>query len=544
MRSLRSRLIVGMLLGMAVLLVSANMILYAVQRRQLYRAFDDTVLSSANALVLLIHHGSPDFWFDFEELANLPAGRIHHGALFQFWSSYPISVSSSRNRPGPGGGEPPPPRPRPDDSDPPDEFRGRNEPPGARRGPPRDRPGQRRGDPTDDPDGGVYVIRSPLLVDADLPRIQALAGQPRFEQITLPDGSRGRAVGLEMRWPVLERAPRRSSASAQVTAVVAASTADIERQLSFLAGLLAVTALGTMTVSGGVTWLVVSHGLHPLAAVARRMAAMDETGLKQRIESQGVPQEITPVVHQLNGLLSRLDEAFERERALTADVAHELRTPVAELRTITEITLSRLREPDEYRQALGETLETIRTLQGLIEKLLVLARLEAGEVKPELDTIALQPVLAQQWVQVRGDAERRGLVYEDRCSADAVVAADPRLLDAVLSNALSNAVAYTPDGGRVIAEAHCTGRTWTLTVENTGCQLARDDAVKVFDRFWRADVARSGGTALHCGLGLPLVRRAMEIIGGTAEAHVTDDRHFVLTLAFKAEIDIPVQDSE
>jgi two-component system, OmpR family, heavy metal sensor histidine kinase CusS len=228
-----------------------------------------------------------------------------------------------------------------------------------------------------------------------------------------------------------------------------------------------------------------------------------------------------------------LDEAFDRERALTADIAHELRTPVAEIRTITEVTLSRPRDPGEYRQALGETHDAIVTLQGLIEKLLILARLEAGQVKPGLEPVAPEPLLTQHWEQVCRCVATRGVIFENRCRPDALVIADLKLLDVVLSSALSNAATYTPDGGHVTAEAQWVGARCQLDIANTGCALSQAEIGRVFDRFWRADASRSR-SGLNCGLGLTLVRRAMEAMGGHAEADVSQDRRFILSLTFDA----------
>jgi two-component system, OmpR family, heavy metal sensor histidine kinase CusS len=536
-----------MLLGMAVLLLAADATIYTVQRRQLYRAFDETLLNSANSLTLLIHPGPFGNWFDTEGMARLPAGRIQQGALFQFWSDQPIDIMPSRPEPDsaqeeagpmgpPQGGGPP------QDGGPPPEplFPGRPAPPDQPfLRPPSEDMELRRG-----PTRAELIIRSPLLNDADLPRLEAVPGSPRFENIRLPDGRPGRAVGVQVMLASLPPMFRRLPPT-RLTTVVAAGTVDIEKQLSFLAVLLAVTAFGTMAVAGGVAWLVVSRGLRPLAKVARKMAAMDETGLKERITDQGMPREIEPVVNQLNGMLGRLDEAFDRERALTADVAHELRTPVAEIRTITEITLSRQRSPDEYRAALSETQDAVKTLQGLIEKLLVLARLEAGQMKPELDVIALHPTLIHHWEQVRGTAGPRGIALEDRCPADTMISADPKLLEVVLSNVLSNAAAYTPDAGRITAEVRRMGSGCRLSIANTGCELGEGDVARVFDRFWRADAARSK-SGLNCGLGLSLVRRAMEAMGGKAEAGLSRDRCFVLTLTFAnaAADDMNVPDND
>jgi len=530
MRSLRSRLIAGMLLGMTLLLAATCVTLYSFQRRQLYRAFDDALLGSANTLVLLIHHGTPSFWFDVNELSELPPNRIRQGALFQFWSDYPISLTPVIPGPERGMG-PGPPLPPPEGFGPPGSFRERNGPPGGLWGPPLEPPGQRRARRPDEFEEGVLVIRSPQLKGQDLPRLAASPGQPLFVNIELPTGGRGRAVSLELHWDVPERGLPRGMA-AHITSVVAASTTEIEAQLRFLATLLALTALGTLIVSGGLVWLVVSRGLGPLDTVARKIAVLDESGLKQRILDQSVPREIEPVVQQLNGLLGRLDQAFDRERALTADVAHELRTPVAEIRAIAEITLSQTRSPEEYSHALDETLETTRTLQSLIEKLLILARLEAGQVKPELELAPLQPILAEHWSQLRGRAEARGITFEDACPVDLTVEADLRLLSVVLPNVLSNAVTYAPDGGRITVDIEQDETRCQVRITNTGCDLKAEDVPRVFDRFWRAESARSK-SGLNCGLGLTLVRRAMEAMGGKAEAYVGPDACFTLALIFR-----------
>lgn len=566
-RSLRSRLVLGMLLGLAVLLAAAGTAIYTVQRRHLYDAFDETLLGSVNALSLLVHPGPFGRWFDNAGLERLPTGQIRAGALFQIWSDQPINLPPSwddsgadadqegaseslgedrgwgDDRPSPDGpprfDEPffddegfprdePPPRER--RSEPPRRPRAAPDPSSRPARPPRGPAGPWRWRGTT-----ARVIRSASLGEADLPRLEAEPGRPRCERVTLPDGRRGRAVGVRFLGPNSPPGfPRQPSM--HLTVVVAAESAELDHQLRFLGMLLGATAVCTMAVAGGVSWLVVSRGLRPLGAVARAIAAMDESDLKQRIPRQGVPREIDPVVRQLNGLLARLDEAFERERTLTADVAHELRTPVAEIRTIAEVTLNRDREAGEYREALGEALTVTRTLQGLIERLLVLARLESGQMRPELRPVALQPLLSEFGMLVQAEAERRGVSFTNGCPSDAFVLADSMLLEVVLSNALLNAATYTPDGGRVEATAQRTGASWRLSLANAGCELKPEEAGRVFDRFWRADAAR-GKSGLNCGLGLTLVRRAMEAMGGAAEAHVTEDRCFVLSLSLPAAWD-------
>ena len=125
------------------------------------------------------------------------------------------------------------------------------------------------------------------------------------------------------------------------------------------------------------------------------------------------------------------------------------------------------------------------------------------------------------------------MTFEDQSAPEAVVLADPKLLSVVLFNVLSNAATYTPDGGRILVQTRLAANCCELSVANTGCQLSPAEVARVFDRFWRADAARSKAS-LNCGLGLTLVRRAMEAMGGTAGARLGDEGHFILSLTFIA----------
>ncbi len=526
MGSLRARLIVGMLLGISALLATAGTTIYAMQRRQLYGAFDQSLLSSATALVSLVHPGPFGMWFDSEGLDRLPPDRIRQGALFEFWCDSPIHLPPSLPGREPEGGA----SASDDNRPPPPDRRGPEHP--LRPPPPRfELPTTWPADAPVVHGEDVRVLRSQTLGGAALPQLATVPGAPRFESLVLPDGNHGRAVALA----IVVEAPEFGfhAPPVNLAAVVAASTTELEQHLRYLAGLLAATALGTLLVSGAVAWLVVSRGLHPLARLAREIAGMDELALKRRIADPRAPREIEPVLQQLNGLLARLDDAFERERALTADVAHELRTPVAELRAIAEITLKRVRNPQEYQAALAESLEVVRALQGLIERILTLARLEAGQMQLAREEVRLEPVLVQHGAQLEAAAAGRELTVTQHCPTDLEIYADPKLLDMVLSNVLANAAAHVPDRGHVSVEARREETRCRLQISNDGCILEPGQMAHVFERFWRGDPARSRNS-LNCGLGLTLVRRAMEAMGGQAVAEVNAEHQFTLTLTFDA----------
>ncbi len=525
--SLRSRLILGIFLTITALLVAAGATIYTVQRQQLYCVFDDSLLNTANSIALLVRDGPHGNWFDTEALKKLSAGSIREGAIYQIWSDRPIDVPPSRFEGFSEGDEfGPAAEPYGIPS-----WENEVEPDSERFHMLRPPPADGRGGDWETAEHGNLVIRSPLLEEVDLPRIRTTQGKPVFQATIMPDNSRGRVIGIHVSSITRNLVPRMLSAPANLDIAVAASTDEIENQLSFLSLLLTLTAVGTILISGGVIWFVTGRSMLPLETVAREIEAMDETGLKDRLADNGVPKEIEPVVFQFNELLGRLDEAFERERMLTADIAHELRTPVAEIRTIVEVTLKRIRDPQEYRNALLEVGDTIIALQGIIEKLLVLARLEAGQVKPELDAILLKPAIADQWKQVQVLAEQRGIELDDRCLPEAVVYSDARLLELVLSNVLSNAAEYALNDTSVVVELWHGGAKCVMTVVNSGCLLEKEKIQQVFERFWRADPARHK-SRFNCGLGLTLVRRAMLAMGGEVEATVNEDNWFKLTLIF------------
>jgi two-component system heavy metal sensor histidine kinase CusS len=244
----------------------------------------------------------------------------------------------------------------------------------------------------------AVVARSPSLGSADLPRGKASPDAPGFDPVVLPDGRRGRAVTFVFPAKTEEKDGRRPLATAgPVTLVVARGTRDIDNKQYRFRWLLAGAAAGTILLTLVVAAIVVRHGLRPLDRLAAEIAAIREERLDTAISLDGMPREMTPIAQRLNDLLRRLEDAFQRERAFTADAAHELRTPLAGIRATLEVALSRVRKPEEYQNALRESVDIVGHMQVIVSDLLMLARLEGGQVplKPEP-------------VPLRGEIESRG----------------------------------------------------------------------------------------------------------------------------------------
>lgn len=381
---------------------------------------------------------------------------------------------------------------------------------------------------------GEILQRSASLDTADLPRMGGAAGQPVFMDLTLPDGRAGRLVALsfEPRGGGEDEARLHAGTGdlGVVTIAVARDTLGLDALLVRLRWLLLGVGCGAVALASVVLLVVVRSGLRPLRTLAGRIAEIGARDLSAELVLPNAPTELRPVVQRLNEMLRRLGESFARERTLTADVAHELRTPLAGLRATLEVAATRTRTGEEYRMLLADALAVAVQLQALTENLLALARLEAGQVELKLERFELEAALRECWTPLAWRADERKLDVRWRVASGTHVAADRGKLRQIATNLLDNAVTYADTGGRMQVFAAAQDGAVVLEVANSGSRLTAGQVGHVFDRFWRGDAAR-GATGVHCGLGLALVKRLVEAHGGTIEARVSLDGTFHVTLS-------------
>jgi len=292
-------------------------------------------------------------------------------------------------------------------------------------------------------------------------------------------------------------------------------------ELGFLRGLIWLASLAAILLSVLVARAVVWRTLRPVQVLAGDIAAISTTDLQVQVSDQQVPQELMPMVDRLNDLLSRLEASFRRERQFTADVAHELRTPLAGLRSTLEVTLSRDRQSEQYQAAMAKCVQIANSMQTMVENLLTLTRINESSIKIRSQSFELVPLVERCWSGFAREAQGRGLTFTCQINATLRLKSDPDYLAMVLTNLIGNAVAYTNPGGRIVVTSEPDRGCLTFSIKNTGCGLPPGQVEHVFDPFWRADKARTA-TGLHCGLGLSLVRRIIEILGADIHAEVAD----------------------
>jgi len=265
---------------------------------------------------------------------------------------------------------------------------------------------------------------------------------------------------------------------------------------------------------GAGRWLA-QRALTPVARIAHAAAAVTPARLSARIpQSPPWPRELSGLVDTFNDMLTRLDEAFARLSRFSADLAHELRTPLSTLSGELEVCLARPRSSGDYRTTLESGLDDCRRLIGLTENLLFMARAERADLALRREPFELAE--AARWViaQQAPAAGVRGVTID--LSGSARLDADPLLVRQALSNLLANAVRHAPAGSAVAVTLSVDATGVRIAVTDHGPGIAAEHLPRLFERFYQADPARGRGVGQGTGLGLSIVRSIMELHGGRA----------------------------
>ena len=473
MYSLRSRLVLGTAIAMTAILAAAGVLLYVFVRAGLLRQFDRGLIDGARVFASTVEVEFGEVYLEFDELDMREFEEPDGPGYLQLWL-----------------------------------------------------------------DDGSVGFRSLSLGEADLPRIAGAVESPACQWVKLSGGRSGRAAGITFRpwfhyedeaedWPSDELG---EVPSETITLVLARETTSMDGMLSNLKALLIFVGSLAIVVSAVVLRTVIRRSLGPLDQVAMQISELGEEDLSGRVEVRNAPKEIQPVTERLNDLLRRLETAFHRERSFSSNVAHELRTPLAGLRSMMEVTLRRPRSSEEYQEALRDCLQISTQMQGMMEKLLSLARLDAGQVEIALEHVSLNDLIRACWAPLADSAEERHLQLQWELAPQASVTADASLLQVALRNILENAVTYADDGGVVKIETVAGQDKTGIRASNSGSALPQQDAERVFERFWRGDTARSAA-GIRCGLGLSLVKKIAEVLDGTVKVRSRAGGDFEITLS-------------
>ena len=284
--------------------------------------------------------------------------------------------------------------------------------------------------------------------------------------------------------------------------------------------LILVTLVAGLVVALGAGWFV-RRSLKPLNLLAAQTRAISPQHLEQRLSLADPAEELSPWIDQFNALMQRLQQAYGQLEAFNADVAHELRTPLATLIGETEVALSRARSPEALRETLQSNLEEMQRLSALVNDMLFLSQADRGVAARRGAPVSLADLAAQVREFHEATLEDAGLAL--RIEGDATLPVDEPLVKRALSNLLGNATRFaTPGSTVVIAIAPEPGAQQVqLVVQNRGEAIADDHLPRLFDRFFRVDSSRCCEDGQHHGLGLAIVAAIARMHAGRTVAECT-----------------------
>lgn len=302
-------------------------------------------------------------------------------------------------------------------------------------------------------------------------------------------------------------------------AVVAVST-DLSHHEHFMRSFRTAlwTAMGLAALlTGFLGWIAARQGLAPLRDISRSAARITADHLDQRLSAASIPVELAEVAETLNEMLARLEESFRRLTDFSSDIAHELRTPVSNLLTQTQVTLSKPRSLDEYRDILASNAEELERLSRIIADMLFLAKSDNNLIIPHREKVDLMAEVGSLFDFYEALAEEKevNLTY----SGKGAVYGDRLMLRRAINNLLSNAVRHTPAGGRIeVRVDDSNGSNVIVAVQNSGETIAPEHLPRLFDRFYRVHTSRQS-FGEGAGLGLAITRSIAHAHGGEAWTH-------------------------
>lgn len=283
----------------------------------------------------------------------------------------------------------------------------------------------------------------------------------------------------------------------------------LRRYRNKLFGVVVLAILGSVAIG----WLLARRGLAPVRAISAEIGRVNAERLHSRIAQEAWPAELRMLAETFDEMMARIERSFDQLTRFSSDLAHEFRSPINNLVAAASVTLARARDPAEYQNTLAVVVEEGERLSRMVSSMLFLARADNAKQVVRLEPLstATEFLKLAEFFELMAEEQGVALVVEGAVR----VRADPLLLRQALSNLLANALRYTPRGGTIRLAAHETADAVVITVADNGAGIAPEHLPHLFDRFYRADAARSAADST--GLGLAVVRSIAELHGGTVE---------------------------
>jgi len=379
------------------------------------------------------------------------------------------------------------------------------------------------------------LFRSRFLSEFQLPtppKIEEMRGS-KFEDIELPLAGEFRLLSMSVR----------NSRSEPLLLQVVAARSPLRMELGWYLTTLLTALPFALLVSLIAGYLLARRALRPLDQMAFIANRISVESLNQRLEVRNPHDELGRLATTLNGMFDRLRASVVQIRQFTSDAAHELRSPIAALRTQAEVTLRSDRSSDEYRRVVQLTLEESTHMSELVDQLLLLSRHDSGQQSVMFEDLRVDQLLLDVVDRFRPLAEERGLLLELSGGTPWMLAGDDIWLSQLFWNLLDNAGKYTPRGGAIRVSSQVADGQWCCSIQDTGPGIVEQHLPFLFNRFYRVDASRTrdaGGT----GLGLAICKSIAEAHAGriSVTSQVGRGSEFTVTLPGRVAV-IDVEES-
>jgi two-component system heavy metal sensor histidine kinase CusS len=295
------------------------------------------------------------------------------------------------------------------------------------------------------------------------------------------------------------------------TLQVAQDRSSDERVERSFAVLFVIVLSGGVFASAFIAIIVTKRGLWPLREMTRSLGRIGPTNLKERMTPADWPRELQPLAVAFDNMLKRLDDSFSRLSQFSADLAHELRTPIANMMGEAQVALTRERTAAEYREIIESTIGECERLSRIVDNLLFVARVDAAREPVARKRFDARTAVEKITAFYETIAEERRVIIS--CTGEGQSYADPDLFERAMGNLLDNALRFTPENGSIQIALSEHDSDFEIAVSDTGCGIAPEHLPRVFDRFYRAESSRGSDGA---GLGLALVKSIVDLHGGSA----------------------------
>lgn len=379
----------------------------------------------------------------------------------------------------------------------------------------------------------VIIFRrpgSPPLIDVNpedmaLPAFRIVPVTQRVGLDALYEGKR--PDGVRMRWVA---AQAQIGSDGDVVEIIAAHVMTQEaRVLAAYLRRVWITVICAVFITVALAYWVTSRGLMPLKSMAGKAAEISPNRMSTRLDVAHAPTELQSLAASFNAMLDRLEHGYERLLQFSADLAHELRTPIGVLIGETQVALAHERSIAEYRGVLESNLEELERLARIAQNILFLAQADHGQQRIDCEPIDIGHELNAIAEYFEGIADERGITF--RIDAEGEMMANAIMCRRAIGNVVVNAVRYAEAGTIVRMRGRPDASGASIVIGNRGPRIEPDELARLFDRFYRGDAARSKVTE-SSGLGLAIVQAIMRLHGGSVSADCTDDGWVEFTLRF------------